>query len=143
MEDRGFIMAGTFIHRVKMKKILIAEDDQISRKMLVRVVEGLGLSAIQASDGRIAWHICLDNPDLAMVITDLAMPEVSGQDLVKLIRGNQSLAHLPIIMVSGVVSLGEIANILELGATRFLPKPVNVAHLKEYILNLSLDSRIA
>lgn len=116
-----------------MKKILIAEDDHTSRIILTKTVESLGYTAIQTSSGLRAWHIIEDNPDIQMLITDLMMPEMDGKSLVQTLRANSSWKDLPILMVSAVVPLKEIVGILDLGASRFLPKPVNITELKSYI----------
>ncbi|MBX7136917.1 MAG: response regulator [Oligoflexia bacterium] len=116
-----------------MSKILVIEDDQISRKLLMKTLEKMGHAVLQASTGVRGLHALQDNPDVAMIVTDLMLPELSGQELVRTIRGNSSWLNLPILMVSGVIQLKEIVHILELGASRFLPKPVNVSDLKAYV----------
>ena len=119
-----------------MKKILIADDDLTVRTILVETARMEGYVTIEASSGGRAWDILNDNSDIAGLITDMMMPEISGRDLVQLIRGTSHYKQLPIIMVSAVVSLSEINDILELGASRFLPKPINVTYLREYLTAL-------
>ncbi|MDZ4786036.1 MAG: response regulator [bacterium] len=116
-----------------MLKVLICDDDLITRKLLSRTVESLGHTAINASSGKKAWDILMDNSDISLLITDIAMPDLDGRELIKTIRGNESVAKLPIIIVSGVVGYNEIREILELGASRFMPKPLDLSELKKYI----------
>lgn len=116
-----------------MAKILIAEDDLTSRRMLVKIVESMGHVAIQASDGELAWGIMADNPDIALLITDVMMPNLDGRALIQIARGNDKLKDLPIIIISGVIKLEEIDYLLQLGASRFMPKPVKAAELKHYV----------
>lgn len=116
-----------------MKKILIADDDRTARLLLVEAAKAEGLITIEASDGRVAREILFDNPDIAAVVTDMMMPNESGRDLVTLLRSSPLFKDLPVIMVSGVVKLSEISDILELGASRFLPKPINVTHFRDYL----------
>ncbi len=116
-----------------MKKILIVEDDFVSRSILSTAVQDEGYCAIQASDGTRAWGILNDNPDVEALITDMAMPSLDGRELITKLRNVPSLQHLPIVIVSGQVSLHEINDILKHGASRFLPKPINVMHLKQYL----------
>lgn len=119
-----------------MKKILIADDDLTVRMILVESARMAGYVTIEASTGARAWNILSDNSDIAGLITDMMMPEISGRELVQMIRGTTDYKQLPIIMVSAVVSLAEINDILELGASRFLPKPINVTYLREYLTTL-------
>lgn len=124
---------------MNMKKILVAEDDAVSQRIVCEVVNSMGYFPILASDGQIAWKILNDNPDISLLITDLMMPELTGQELVRLIRGNESFSDLPVIMISAVVGLSEIVNVLELGASRFLPKPLHIQELRSYITTLIGD----
>lgn len=115
------------------KKILIVEDDSTTRRVICKCIEGMGLCAIQSSNGRRAWDVLLDNPDIALVITDMAMPDMNGKALITAMRAEEALAAIPIMVVSGVVGPNEIASVLELGASRFLSKPIEIALLKQYV----------
>ena len=119
-----------------MQKILIADDDLTSRTVLVQAVRSEGYSTIEASTGMRAWNILSDNSDIVGLITDMMMPDLSGENLIQLMRGTAQYKDTPIIMVSGVVPLADINHILELGASRFLPKPVNLGYLREYLAAL-------
>ncbi len=118
---------------MKGKKVLIAEDDPIARKILVNVVETSGCIAIQASRGDTAWQVLADNPDIGLLLTDVAMPGLDGRELLKIIRGQERMKELPVIVISGVIGPKEIDSLLQLGASRFLPKPINAQELEEYI----------
>ncbi len=113
--------------------VLIAEDEVSSKTILKKIAESEGLSVIQANTGLLAWNILQDNPDIKLLITDIKMPELDGEELVKRIRNDEHLKHIPIIIVSGVVKISEISHMLESGASRFLAKPINVEHLRDYI----------
>ena len=119
-----------------MQKVLVAEDDQVSRQIIVDIVESLGLIAIQSSNGKIALEILLDNPDIALLISDIMMPELDGMMLIKILRGRRTFAELPIIIISGVAAINEIYSILELGPSIFLDKPLDTSELKKNIEDL-------
>jgi CheY-like chemotaxis protein len=61
------------------------------------------------------------------------MPEMDGQQLIKTLRGDQQFDALPIIIMSAVVGLNDISNLLKLGATLFLAKPLDRQELQNYI----------
>ncbi|MDP8214868.1 MAG: response regulator [Candidatus Euphemobacter frigidus] len=119
-----------------MRKVLVAEDDEVSREIIVHIVEDLGLTAIQSSNGKIALEILFDNPDINLLISDIMMPELDGMMLIKIIRGKEKFANLPIIIISGVAALNELEHILELGPSTFLDKPLNSSELKRNIKEL-------
>lgn len=120
-------------------KILIAEDDPVMRKILSHTVESMGHLAINCPNGWVAMEMLRCNEDIGLLITDVAMPSMDGEQLVHCIRGVKALAHIPIIIISAVVSARQIAHLLESGASRFLAKPVHLPFLKDYILQLLQD----
>lgn len=125
---------------MSIPKILVAEDDPISSKMIQKCLDGMNLVSIASSNGRRAWDVLIDNPDISLVITDIAMPDMDGKELIKAMKDNEKLRNIPIIIVSGVVGPNQISSIISLGASRFLPKPIDISMLKEYvILLLELD----
>lgn len=119
-----------------MKKILVAEDDEISRDIIVRLVESLGYITIQSSNGKNALSVLLDNPDIRLLICDVMMPELDGMMLIKILRGKKDYEIFPIIIISGVAPLNEINYLLELGPAVFLSKPLDTGQLKRKITEM-------
>lgn len=116
-----------------MHKVLIADDDEVTRKLIQRAVEKMGYAAIMTSDGKRALEILQDNTDFSLLITDAKMPELEGRDLLEALRQNERLKPLPVIMVSGMVGPHYIHELLESGVARFLPKPLDLTMLHEYV----------
>ncbi len=119
-----------------MKKILVAEDDEISREIIVKLVEAMGHIAIQCSNGKIALEILIDNPDVRLLICDVMMPELDGMMLIKILRGKKNYEEFPIIIISGVAVLNDINHLLELGPAIFLDKPLDTGKLKRKIAEM-------
>lgn len=115
-----------------MAKVLICEDSLTDRKIIASALEALGHFCVHCSDGKTAWKILQDNPDIALVITDILMPEMDGGQLIRAMRAHEQLARTPVIIISGVLRLDEIDHLLQLGASRFLPKPISSSELSEY-----------
>lgn len=116
----------------KIRKILIVEDDPQSRSMVAMAAESWGYVTIQTSDGQRGWEVLNDNPDVAMLILDIGLPGLDGRDFIARLRQEENFKNLPLIVVSGIVTLNEIEELLSLGASRFLAKPFSIAELKEY-----------
>lgn len=119
-----------------MKTILVAEDDMISRMIVVKIVQAMGHKVIESENGQIAYDYLMKNPDVDMLITDIIMPEMDGRVLVNLLRNDETFAQLPIIFVSGVLEEDEILGKEDQGPTRYLPKPVDREKLEVYIHEL-------
>lgn len=119
-----------------MEKIIIAEDDPISRIIIAKAVESMGYMAIQTANGAHALELVQSNPEVALVITDISLPDLDGRDFVKSIRAKDETKTLPVMIISGVVSYSQIIEVLELGASRFLPKPIDIKEVKRLIPKL-------
>ena len=118
------------------KVVLVVEDELTSQKLVKNVTQSLGRPSVIARNGRIAWELLQDNPDIGIVVSDVSMPEMDGRELVTRIRSSENLKHIPIILMSGVVKLSEINDLLELGVSRFMPKPISITDLRGYIEQL-------
>ncbi len=116
----------------EMAKILIAEDERESRRLLVKIATKLGHFVIESPHGRHAWETICHNENINLLITDVMMPVLDGKALVELVRGDDTFNELPILIVSAVISEDEISDLLELGATAFMKKPYQIDEIEEY-----------
>jgi CheY-like chemotaxis protein len=112
------------------RKVLVADDDKVTRKLLHKALGDAGYWVLLASDGVRAKTMLEDNPDVELLITDVVMPGLDGRELVRALRQDIRFALLPMIIMSATVSVREITSLLELGASRFLAKPVSPVVLK-------------
>lgn len=119
-----------------MKKVLVIDDDLITRKTVVKNVESLGFVAIQSSNGKHGWETLWENPDISLVITDVMMPDMDGRELLKILRGNQTFQTLPVIIMSGVSDQSEVQDLLNLGSSCFCKKPLDTPELKRRVNEL-------
>lgn len=126
-----------------MAKILIAEDDRISQKLALKIIEEMGHSTFVSPHGKHAYEALTACNDFDLLITDIMMPEMDGQQLIQTLRGNQQFMDFPIIIMSAVVGMNEISNLLELGATLFLAKPLDRKELQTYITRCLLKKECA
>jgi len=127
-----------------MMKILIAEDNKITTKVLETVFKKYGHEPIFACNGREALDIFLKG-DFQMVIADWMMPEMDGITLCKKIRADESRKFTYIIMLTAKSSKNDIIEGLNAGANDYLTKPFDfgemMARIKagEKILQLEED----
>ena len=103
-------------------KILIADDELVSRKKLEKLIQSLGYETIAVKDGNDAWEIW-NNERTKMVITDWVMPGMNGLDLCKKIRRFEGSQYTYIIMVTSKTNVHDIVTGIEAGADDFIPKP--------------------
>jgi two-component system alkaline phosphatase synthesis response regulator PhoP len=106
------------------KRILVVDDDKEIVRLLQAYLERAGYQVLAAYDGEMALHIMRrERPDLA--ILDLMMPERDGRDVTRVVRGDASLAAMPIIMLTARVEDHDKIVGLELGADDYVTKPFN------------------
>jgi CheY-like chemotaxis protein len=79
-------------------KVLIADDDRDARVLWSAVAEAEELAVVEAEDGREAIEILKSDQDFALVITDVMMPLADGYEVLKFIREDERLKHLPVIV---------------------------------------------
>ena len=79
-------------------RVLIADDDRDARVLWSAVAEAENLTIVEVEDGRQALNALEENPDFALIITDVMMPLLDGYEVLKYIRENEQLKHLPVII---------------------------------------------
>jgi serine phosphatase RsbU (regulator of sigma subunit) len=102
-------------------KVLVVDDQPLNRDVLSRRVKREGLDVETAEDGRQALEM-LESGTFDLVLLDVHMPEMDGMELLEIMKGDQTLAHIPVIMISAVDELDTVVRCLELGADDYLPK---------------------
>lgn len=130
--------------RFEKLSVLLVEDTDPMRKLVISVLETLGIGRIYAADdAEKAYEIfCNERPDI--VVTDWHMEPVSGLELVKKIRRNDSSPNktVPIIMMTGYSALSRVSEARDMGVTEFLVKPFSADGLAKriaYVINRPRD----
>ena len=104
-------------------KILIVDDDQVSLSIIRRNLEIHQFIVYSACSGKEALEVINENPDIRLLITDYAMPEMDGFRLVEEIRKLRGKESLAIIGISGQEKDTLSAQFLKIGANDYLGKP--------------------
>jgi DNA-binding response OmpR family regulator len=122
--------------------ILVVDDNPVNRMVLTRALQEGGYTVATAEDGRQALELLGTDrsPSFDVVLLDILMPEQDGYQTLGAIKANQTLRHIPVIMISAVDELDSVIHCIELGATDYLPKPFKLALLRARI-NASLAGK--
>lgn len=111
-------------------KVLIAEDDAVSRKILITRLERWGYEVGAVADGEAAWEV-LTGPDCPpMALLDWEMPGINGDELCRRIRARAGKENLYLILLTGRTRTDDVVEGLEAGADDYLTKPVQKSELK-------------
>ena len=120
-------------------KILIVDDNQTNRYIFSRYIEFFGCIPFLAQSGDQALemleHTFAENK-IDLILMDFQMPGMDGFELAGIIRRNQVLSHIPIIILSSMASLGDGRRCKEIGIQGYLSKPVKRDELKMSIASV-------
>lgn len=118
--------------------ILIADDDRATREGLAEFLVQFGYEVASARNGQEAMDRLLEGLKPSMLIVDLTMPQVGGEDLSRYLQSDPELRHLPVVVVTGSPELlGRTA------ADAVLEKPVNLIALLTLVKRLTSGHREA
>ncbi|WP_236785678.1 response regulator transcription factor [Anaerococcus ihuae] len=109
--------------------ILIVEDEEGISKIIKSYLEKEGYNVFQAFDGKEGLNY-FENEEIDLILLDLMIPEISGEDLIKEIRNK---SNVPVIMVTAKVNEEDIINGLKLGADDYMTKPFSPKELVQRI----------
>ncbi|MEH1820623.1 MAG: response regulator [Nostoc sp.] len=110
------------------KKILVIEDDSVTRNLYVQGLEAKGFDMIGAQNGRIGIQQAQrDTPDL--VICDITMPDMDGYSVLNTLRQDPVTAIIPFIFLTGSSTRADVRKAMELGADDYLTKPSTLDEL--------------
>lgn len=114
------------------KKILIVEDDVMLLEMIKIQLGEMGYDAVTAENGKDGLFKAIqEKPDLIMA--DIMMPELDGNEMIKLIRQDQHLAKTPVVVVSALGSETDVDTSLQAGANDYIIKPFFAADLEKLL----------
>ncbi len=114
------------------KKILVVEDNELNSKLFCDLLRAHGYAAEPVRDGRDVLDRARDYaPDL--IIMDIQLPHVSGIDLIKQIKSEEGLRHIPVMAVTAYASRGYEDQIRAVGAETYVSKPISVIKFVETV----------
>ena len=106
-----------------MKKILIVEDVDVNRDLLVQLLED-DYELVEAADGREGLEKATsEKPDL--ILLDIQIPEMDGYEVTRHIRADDSIKETPIIAVTAHAMAGDQQTAMEAGCNDYLSKPID------------------
>ncbi|MEX1221955.1 MAG: chemotaxis response regulator CheY [Idiomarina sp.] len=115
----------------KTMKILVVDDFSTMRRIIKNLLRDLGFQNVsEADDGNTALPM-LQNGDYDFVVTDWNMPGMQGIDLLKAIRADENLSHLPVLMVTAEAKREQIVAAAQAGVNGYIVKPFTAATLRE------------
>ena len=111
---------------------LIGEDNDLNMKLFHDLLDAHGYQTLQTKDGMEALAIARENrPDL--ILMDIQLPEVSGLEVTKWIKEDDSLKSIPVVAVTAFAMKGDEEKIREGGCEAYIAKPISVQQFLETV----------
>jgi CheY-like chemotaxis protein len=118
-----------------MRKIVIADDDPISRGLMRDVLEPQSYEIFEASNGEEALAMIAETrPDL--VLLDIQMPVLDGFEVLRKLRNDVRFHDLPVAFVTALAMASDRERALSIGSNAYITKPINVSALRTQVRTL-------
>jgi two-component system chemotaxis response regulator CheY len=114
-------------------RVLIVDDMMTMRKLVGKICKEIGFTdLIEAADGALAWQALQDaKPPVGLIISDWNMPNATGLDLARRVRGDTRFKNLPFMMVTAEAEQHQVVEALKAGIDNYVVKPFTAAILTE------------
>jgi two-component system chemotaxis response regulator CheY len=111
-------------------KVLVVDDFATMRRIIKNVLKQIGFTNIlEADDGTTALEVLKDNK-VDLIISDWNMPNMTGLDLLKTVRGDQSTQSIPFLMVTAEAQKDNVIQAVQAGVSNYLVKPFTADAIK-------------
>ena len=124
-------------------KFLVVDDFSTMRRIVRGLLKEMGCNnAEEAEDGAVALNM-MKSQKFDFVVCDINMPNMNGFELLKAIKADETLAHLPVLMVTAEARREDIVQAAQFGAAGYIVKPFTKATLEEKVTRILQQFAIA
>jgi two-component system cell cycle response regulator DivK len=114
------------------KRVLVVEDIEMNRKLVRIVLTARGYEVLEATRAEEALEVLQTQmPDL--ILMDISLPGISGEDLTRQIKANPKSCHVPIIALTAAAMKGDREQFLSAGCDDYISKPIDTHALAELL----------
>jgi two-component system cell cycle response regulator DivK len=114
------------------KKVLVVDDNQDSRELVVKVLKNKGYEMIEATDGEEAIEKAVgERPDL--ILLDISIPKLDGYEVTRRLKSREEFKETPIVALTAHAMKGDRAKALEAGCEGYISKPINIRELPDQV----------
>ena len=121
--------------------ILVVDDNEMNRDLLSRRLRRDGHTVVIAEHGRAALDALARDP-YDLVLLDIMMPELTGYEVLEIMKKDAALQHIPVVMITAATEEDSIVRCLLLGADDHLPKPFNPTILRARVASSLAKKRL-
>ena len=116
---------------IENTKFLVVDDFSTMRRIVRNLLKELGFSNVQEAEDGVEALVKLRGNEFDFVVSDWNMPNMTGIELLRAIRADEKLKHLPVLMVTAEAKKENIIEAAKAGASGYVVKPFTAATLDE------------
>lgn len=124
------------------KTVLVVEDNELNMRLFCDLLDAFGFQTLQCRDGAKAVELARQHkPDL--IIMDIQLPEVSGLDITRWIKDDESIRAIPVLAVTAFAMRADEQRVREAGCEGYLSKPIQMKSFLSTVQDLVDDRKAA
>ncbi|MEW6067985.1 MAG: response regulator [Nitrospirota bacterium] len=114
------------------KKVLVVDDNQDSRELVVKILKNKGYLMVEAVDGEDALEkVAKEKPDI--ILMDLSIPKIDGYEATKRLKEQDEFRHIPVVALTAHAMKGDREKVIEMGFEGYISKPIDIHELPNQI----------
>ncbi|MDR1946767.1 MAG: chemotaxis response regulator CheY [Desulfovibrio sp.] len=114
-------------------RVLVVDDFSTMRRIIKNILRQIGFTnVVEADDGTTAWEV-LNKDKIEFIISDWNMPQMTGIDLLRKVRGSEEFADLPFLMVTAEAQQENIIEAVQAKVSNYIVKPFTAEVMKQKI----------
>ncbi|MEM6626461.1 MAG: response regulator [Pseudomonadota bacterium] len=124
------------------KKVLVVEDNELNMKLFCDLLDAFGFETLESRDGLKAIDLAREHqPDL--IIMDIQLPEVSGLDITRWIKDDETISAIPVLAVTAFAMRQDEEHVREAGCEAYMSKPIQMTPFIDTVKRLTSASETA
>jgi len=124
---------------IESTRFLVVDDFSTMRRIIRNLLKELGFTVVQEAEDGVQALSMLRANEFDFVVSDWNMPNMTGIELLRAIRADASLKHLPVLMVTAEAKKENIIEAAQAGASGYVVKPFTAATLDEKLKKIFLN----
>ena len=119
-------------------RAMVLDDEEDVRRLLGLMVSRLGFDVSEGANGQEGLDLLQEPTPVDVILLDWRMPEMEGPSFLKALQKNPAHKNIPVMMLTGLNEMDDVATALKLGAKEYLMKPITQRTLREKLSILGL-----
>lgn len=135
-QESGMLQVPMEVENAEDKHTLLVVEDNVDMLRFLTELLGKTYHVVTAEDGQEAWNIAISRQDIEMVVSDVMMPKMTGNELCNMLKGNMATSHIPVILLTAKSDPDDIKSGYKDGADVYISKPFDPMALCYQIGNI-------